>query len=442
MLGPVLTLVFLGVALGWAVFLRAGVYPSDWATAIPLIGCTSFLYWLFVRRSQMAPPLRLWVRIAIWSVPCYVVFQLLPLPLPLLRAMSPARAALVEALRPVIPAASSAPLSVNAPAAVMWLFNILCYIATFFLVRELCWRFSKRAWATVIPLIVIGGIEAIIGIFQVWNNWPNGVATGTYTDPDHFCGLLEMVLPLTAVYGWAVLRRRGQSYYRSAWPPLAACTVWAVAGLLLAAIVNSHSRMGLLNALCSLFVIGALSFGPQQPSVTWRIVPLSVLAVGALALFIVLPPDQLIEQLAEMSSSNQVSADTRVYLWKETLPLVSEFFWFGTGLGGFESTFLKYQGIASALRMEMAHNDYLQYLAELGAVGFSLLTAALTGILIPIVRGILRLEDDDRRLLLIGCAGGFVAIALHSLVDSNLYIPANAMVLAWISGVASFNGLE
>ena len=44
------------------------------------------------------------------------------------------------------------------------------------------------------------------------------------------------------------------------------------------------------------------------------------------------------------------------------------------------------------------------------------------------------------RYLGIAAVGSLTAIALHSLVDFNLYIPANAMLLAWIAGVAE--GLE
>ena len=92
--------------------------------------------------------------------------------------------------------------------------------------------------------------------------------------------------------------------------------------------------------------------------------------------------------------------------------------------------------------MEFAHNDYLQYLAELGFVGFAIVMTAIVGVLIPVVKGIVRSEDENRRLLLVGCAGSFLAIGLHSLVDFNLYIPANGMILAWIAGVASINGLD
>jgi hypothetical protein len=35
----------------------------------------------------------------------------------------------------------------------------------------------------------------------------------------------------------------------------------------------------------------------------------------------------------------------------------------------------------------------------------------------------------------VACAGSLAAILLHSLADFNLYIPANAMLLAWIAGL-------
>ena len=35
------------------------------------------------------------------------------------------------------------------------------------------------------------------------------------------------------------------------------------------------------------------------------------------------------------------------------------------------------------------------------------------------------------------CAGALAAILVHSLADFNLYIPANAMLLAWIAGMTA-----
>jgi hypothetical protein len=51
-------------------------------------------------------------------------------------------------------------------------------------------------------------------------------------------------------------------------------------------------------------------------------------------------------------------------------------------------------------------------------------------------------SDPGNRWLAIACIGSFAAIGLHSFVDFNLYIPANALLLAWISGVALATGKE
>jgi hypothetical protein len=66
----------------------------------------------------------------------------------------------------------------------------------------------------------------------------------------------------------------------------------------------------------------------------------------------------------------------------------------------------------------------------------------MIGVLVPVAKGIARVTDENRRLLLVACTGSFVAIGIHSIVDFNLYIPANAMILAWIGGIASINGLD
>lgn len=442
MLGPLITLIALGLSLAWTLFLRAGVYPTDWASTVFFVGCTCLFYWFLVRKRSLAPQIPAWLKAVIFALPVYCAFQLLPLPLGLLKLFSPARVQLVAALAPVMPAVKHAAIAVNPPAALHWSVALLTYIATFFLVRELGWRFVERPWITVAPLFALGCVEAIFGMMQVSAGWPNAQGTGTYTNRDHFSGMLEMLLPLAVMFGWAILHKKREDFDQSAKAAMQVGGAWAMAALFLVAIVYSMSRMGFFVAVCSLFVTAALSFGPRLPSKNFRTIGLTVVAVGSLALFVFLPPDQLIGRFADMAATGKISGDTRVFLWKETLSLIDEFRWFGCGLGGFQPAFLKYQGTINGLKVEFAHNDYLQYFAELGFFGFAILIAAVAGVLIPVVRGIVRVEDENQRLLLVGCAGGFIAIALHSLVDFNLYIPANAMILSWIAGVASINGLE
>ena len=52
------------------------------------------------------------------------------------------------------------------------------------------------------------------------------------------------------------------------------------------------------------------------------------------------------------------------------------------------------------------------------------------------------LENSSRhRALAVGLVGALLAIGLHSLVDFNLYIPANALAVAWLAGLAVSPGL-
>ena len=255
---PVITLILLSFALAWAVFLKAGVEPTDWVVSLLIIGFVSQIYFWFTRRIHRAPPLPLWVRLVIWALPAYLVCQLIPLPLPILHFLSPARANLAAALTPIIPGIRSAPLAENPTAATLGLFTILGYTATFLLIRELAWRWADRPWVPAIPLIAIAAIESLIGLVQVFTG--SEMAMGTYQSHDHFPGLLEMVLPFALLWGLAILRRNIRRLDSPALPAAAVCGMWAIVALLLLAIIYSLSRGGLLVAVCTLAFLGFMIF--------------------------------------------------------------------------------------------------------------------------------------------------------------------------------------
>jgi len=114
-----------------------------------------------------------------------------------------------------------------------------------------------------------------------------------------------------------------------------------------------------------------------------------------------------------------------------------EFWPFGAGLGSFASVFPAYQPLGVHGFVEHAHNDYVQLLMEGGllVVVLSLVALAL------IFRQVAALVRQDRRsgldpqaLLQVACGLGLLAVLLHSWVEFNLRIPANAILAAFLLG--------
>ena len=431
-------LIACGAVLAWAVANIGAVRPADRFITALSFAVIALILFLLARRSSLAPRLSPWVRWPALLLPAYAAFQFLPLPLGVLRLLSPARAGQIDALTPIAGRMRFAPLSVMPSATLRLTVTMAVCLLIFLVIRELAWHRPDRQWTLTFPLVIVAAIEAVIGLVQYFSAWPDGIARGTYVNRNHFAGLLEMALPFAVLYPVAVIRRTRSRRRSPAGPVLKAAPFLLLAGLILAGIVYSFSRMGYFASLVSLFVMGAVPLGSRiSPGRRW----IAIGGVGLLVLasFILLPPYRLIMRFAEITATDTLSSEGRVELWGETLPLIATYPVFGCGLGGYESAFHPFKASQPLFRDDYAHNDYLQYLAEMGTVGFLLAGLLMIGLFRAAAHAAGRSEPEARWLGL-ATTGAMTAILLHSLADFNLYIPANAMCLAWITGIAS--GLE
>lgn len=109
----------------------------------------------------------------------------------------------------------------------------------------------------------------------------------------------------------------------------------------------------------------------------------------------------------------------------------------GSGLGSFGNVFPRFQPAGLSGYVEYAHSDVLQLLMECG-----LLFVVLAGMALwllgargkVIVRGLRADPSDMTAAVLASCGLGLLAVTLHSLVDFNLHIPANAILAAFLMG--------
>jgi O-antigen ligase len=394
----------------WTLLHQAGMDLAGWEVATLAL---ALLAGALLRRP-LAPPSGRAVTAALIALPVWVLFTLLPLPGGLIRFLDPARAAIAAAL-----GGGSAPISL-VPAATFsaWMHLAGC-ILVFLLVREIAWR-ARDPWIAALPLVVVSALEAALGLVQFYTGATGGTgAHGTFSNRDHFAGLLEMALPFSAMYGLAVLRR-GRT--------LVASGAFAAAALILAGSVHSLSRMGFICALAGLGVAGALSLRRKR----WV---LAVPAVAAL-LFITLPNDEMIARFHETGAAD------RVTVWRETLPMVRDYAVTGTGLGAYESAFMQYKRSAATVTDSYAHNDYLQYLVELGVPGFVCGLIVVIAVMRAAIAGAIRDRSPAGRALGAACVASMAALLLHSTVDFNSYIPSNALSFAWVAGLAASSAVR
>ncbi|MEY8212536.1 MAG: O-antigen ligase family protein, partial [Gammaproteobacteria bacterium] len=139
----------------------------------------------------------------------------------------------------------------------------------------------------------------------------------------------------------------------------------------------------------------------------------------------------------ENTTLNTISRDeVNIY----ALELFKDNLWTGTGAGSFYGVFPEYREEDVGMTyFNHAHNDYMQFAIELGLIGFiPLLTVAALSFVVAL-KAMRKRRDSLMRGLSFSSMMAIMAFGIHSTVDFNLQIPANAatfmvvLALAWLS---------
>jgi O-antigen ligase len=423
------------LTIGWAyaVFDNGGNQAS-WRWCVLAVALAGLLQWLSPGDRKRGRRPRKLDRALVFVLLLLALLQTLPLPLGLIRVLSPQRFSQLTAVSQVIGPVTSATFS-SVPAATRDAALVLAvYALVYLLVADLRRRAWDRPWIMAAPIIGVALLEALLGLVQYYGG--ADIATGSYVNRNHYAGLLEMSLPFALMGGFFVLNRNRDRFQTPARPTILACLFFAAAALMLVSVINSQSRMGFISVLASLLVTGVVAVSSHfSEAAAWRRW-LPVIAVGTIVVlaFIFLPTDQLIGRFATMATTQEPSEDTRREIWRETLPLVRAYPIAGCGLGAYESCFLPYKKVAPVYTVDFAHNDYLQVMSEFGIPAFAMILLLVALAYATALRGTSVGNQD--RYLAIACTGALTAILLHSFVDFNLYMPANGMLAAWVTALA------
>jgi len=208
--------------------------------------------------------------------------------------------------------------------------------------------------------------------------------------------------------------------------------------MMLTALVLSRSRGGLVSFLIALiFMAYRLRKGNNRFP---RVTPVNLIFAILLAMVAL----GLGREVSTRFSYSVRDAPERFELWVDSLHIVRDFPWLGTGLGTYREVLVNYRplkdivvvaGIPQPARINYAHNDYLQVLVECGLIGFILLIWALARTGVYLYTGLKGSRDWELQVLGWSLVSGMLALALHGFVDFNFHIPANALIFSLYAGL-------
>ncbi len=125
---------------------------------------------------------------------------------------------------------------------------------------------------------------------------------------------------------------------------------------------------------------------------------------------------------------------SRLEIWRATGSLISAHPVTGSGIGTYGTAILPHWSSTEYSTLLYAHNDYLQVLADAGVVG-ALLAILLVGVVGVALARSIHITDPGLRGVALGAGVGCIGLLMHSVVDFNLQIPANAIAFLFASVV-------
>ena len=325
--------------------------------------------------------------------------------------------------------------SVHRPSSFQALLMLVNYVVIYYLLIHTV-RSRKKLRVLLWVILGTGAFLAIYGLIKFsgfnilpWFHYadlPDFVTlTSTYGNPNNIAGYFEMTIPL--VLGLLLGDRRGKRSQILYLPMLL---------FFGAALILTLSRGGwTCTMLGMIFLLSILLFSEEFPRHR------TVIILTCSSIFAVLVLLSSYPAVKELLTVPQIvdqagGLDGRLQVTKAVGAMIQDKPFLGFGPGTFAYSFFKFQPAGIQGWYNMAHNDYVHFIAE-------------TGILLPVImvwmiialfwKGFKKLHSPSLfiRGATLGSMAGIVAILFHSFVDFNLHIPANALFFTILCAIVA-----
>ena len=432
----------------WTLLSFGGASP--WAATPFALGCV-LLAIAAPREVRTLHEVR-WLDTALLALVGGTILQFVPMPESWVARLSPGTTSLTALLRldlhPLQAGQRAAgTLSVD-PRATLWGAALLIATVLLFwvcrrlfldggirkMVRAIAWTGLALAFVAIVQRAT-----APKTIYWIWQSSVEGAEPfGPFVSRNHFATWVIMAVPLC----WGYVMARMETRVRDDRPRARvvrlleffdARTTWLVTAgsLMTLALVTSLSRSGLLGLGAAFLFTLVLTRGADAVDRRRRAWLITFVLLSAALIVAWANLGAVVARLDETLSGGLTE---RRLIWRETGPILRDFWLAGTGVGTYGSAMLVYQQSARAFYFNQAHNHYLQLAAE-GGLLLAVPTIVALVFLARLARR--RLSRDRAGLYWIqaGAAAGLVAVAVQSLWETGLRMPANAALAAVLAAI-------
>jgi O-antigen ligase len=318
-------------------------------------------------------------------------------------------------------------------------------------------RRRRAALAVLWAFVISGALLAMVAMLQHFSGadkvlWTvaseNESFWGSFFYRNHGAAYINWVLVLTGCL-YFYHAKRSSEVGQSGGPHflcvfgfvLTVCSVGLAlsrGGIIIASLLSAVYMLGILLQ----YLLGALSV---RRSLAISLVLAALLAAGGTMAYRTIDWAAMKERFGEIGVTiENMDSDQRTLASRATWEMAQDKIWLGWGAGSFRYAFPKYQkaypelwhqryhhkkGWIGRKFFRYAHNDLLQFLAEYGIVGSSLLWAALLSLLVSGLRG---LFSDP--LVVVFLLFGLTCAFVHAFADFIFSCPA--YWVAFVGGLA------
>ncbi len=299
-------------------------------------------------------------------------------------------------------------------------YGVICFLVV------QCLRKTSQVNFLATAASAYGLATAVYAIFQsitsqgklYWLVTPRsgGWIYGPYVNHNHYAGLMEMLIPIPLVAAFThLIRERSRKMLALGGAAVMASTIFL-----------SGSRGGMIAFLVQIMILGLFLVRRRKSRrMAFALTGFVVVLVG---IVIWLGGRELGNRVTSIRSetSTEISGGTRLAIVRDGLKMWGARPLMGWGLGNFAQVFPQYRSFYTNLVVNEAHNDYLQVLVEMGALGFAIglwfLVRMYYGAAEKLGNWASNINGAMTLAAMLGCTG----ILVHSLVDFNLQVPSNA----------------